>query len=451
MDKETKNLGYIILVVILILIFLIIMKLASGFSYDVSSLPFADLEDVVVNDTGNLSINCGICNFTSFMGFVNVSNVSFVSFDVFVPNGTPDGNYSDVWFLFSDFSNETLFFEFNVSVNATNASVNDTGNVSVNDTSVGFANISLFPSPVNNSKFGSGDAFPGVVSVVYDGFINFSSSNISLLFNNQSIPSIDFFYDNESFWFDLGEEVDGVYSGLWDLVDDNGSVLHYSYVFEVKTSPPINPRSVSPGKGQYTDDVLDLRVFMEAPTYTIYYIVSDGFPAIGAAGWNLMSHSGNQSSVFDLDFAGLDLGAVYLKIVDEFNNVAVYPTGIISAPMLEVDVDDRIRRADKGDTLNFDVSVRLKESGGDFLRCKLDDFIDMDSKKYDLETKEFWAVPNIAYLVFDDEEYGLDNEFDETIIINGDRSVDLELVIDVPSIAEKGEDYNTRLECIVTG
>ncbi len=57
----------------------------------------------------------------------------------------------------------------------------------------------------------------------------------------------------------------------------------------------------------------------------------------------------------------------------------------------------------------------------------------------------------IAYLVDDDEEYTLDTEYDETIELNGARSKDFELVIDVPMIAEKGEDYSSVLDCIVTG
>lgn len=451
MDKERSKrvLDYTVLATILILVLVILIKTVSGFSYNVATLPYYGIEDVIFNDTRNVTINltCTNCSFSWLVGvhFDNLSNATFFSYDIIVPNGTPDGNYTDSWFVWIDgnLTNESVVFLFNVSVNS---SFED--NVSEN---VSVANISLSPTPANNSLFGAVDPFPTYVTVLYDGFINFSVSNISLLFNNQSVPSITFNFDNETFWFNLGEAVDGVYSGYWDLVDANGSVLHYNYVFKVKTSPPINPRSVSPGKGQYTDDVVDLRVTMEAPEYTIYYVVSDGFPLTASGGWNLMSSSEDQFFVLDLDFASLDLGAIYIKIIDEYENIAIYPTAIISAPMVEIEVDDRIRRADQGDTLNFDITLRIKEDSGNLLRCKLEDFIDMDSKKFDFETKEAWAIPRIAYLVDDDEEYALDTEFDETIDLDGDRSRDLELIIDVPKIAEKGEDYSSLLECIVTG
>ncbi|RLJ02897.1 MAG: hypothetical protein DRP08_04160, partial [Candidatus Aenigmatarchaeota archaeon] len=349
---------------------------------------------------------------------------------------TENNNYSEEYLLFKNqtdlIENFSILFRFDVQIPEP------------------AANITIFDiSPQNNSLFGNFDILPEEIIIPYLGDIDFANSQIQLKYNGTVVNSYNLILTNSSFKLNLTELPEGLYEGFYSLQDQDGRILEYYHRFEVFTGKPPRPISIYPAKGRYSDEVYDFRVTMESGNYTVSYLVHDGFPALGASGWTPLSYSNGDYNIHDFDFEKAGIGAIYVRITDIFGNIVIYPTGIISAPSINIDIDQDSKTVEAGDEISIDVSVSLKKDSGTLLRCRMTDFIANE----DDDDEVSWRIKTNGRIEFDDDddEYiDLYNDFDETLEIKeGITSKDLELSLNIPISTIPEEDYESTLECII--
>ena len=246
---------------------------------------------------------------------------------------------------------------------------------------------------------------------------------------------------NTSFRLELQQIPDGSYSGNWVLKDSNGTARNIQYSFHINQDDPPAPVAVSPEKGRYTNEIRDIIVTMDTGNYTLFYLVNDGYPPIGSTRWASMSYIDGQYILGNFDFSKAGLGQIYLKVVDKFGNIAIFPTALISAPSIDFDIEERTKTVGPGDEVALEVDLRLKKDSGTKLRCKMEDFIANE----DDDDEVSWPVKAHASLRFEDDEdvfMDLYNDFEETLVLpTGITSKLLELVINIPLSAKVNEDY----------
>ena len=443
-----------------IILCLVMILLAAGiveahFNYDIVSLPFQTTETAnftgIENDT--LSWNCTrvdintTCIYTSpeFFNYTfppsnisnetNETNITLnigVLFNVSVPNGTANQQILERYDIYRNGLLDD-FLSFNI-------------NVSIPPPAQPAANITITSiSPDNGSMFNMFSTLPTQVEVDFDGQINWSKSTMTLKFNNQSVAWIHRTINNNSVIFVFLQVPDGTYTGDWVLYDtqNNSLPLIYNYVFKVRTVLPPLPIEVYPNKGGYTDDVTEFRVRMNNTDFSVWYIVKDELP-IETDSWIGVPVLGSSFVISNFDFQSQGIGAVYLKIVDEFGNFRITPTGIISKPSFTVSVADRSRTVTPGDLISMDVTIDKKPGSGHTLSCRLKDFV---SSNYN----GTWYVRNRARLIdsSNDDFMTLGPDYSDSLDIGTPSSKTLSLEIDVPTSGLSNDDYISNLECVL--
>jgi hypothetical protein len=433
------------------IVFILLMVLLAGlvqasFHYDLVSLPFAANESVFFTGIpgDNISWNCtrvdlnSTCIYTmpgffnySFppSNFSNETNVTLnvsVLFNVFVPNGIINSQILERYdFYRNGLIDDFLSFNINVSIPPP---ANPNSSIVINQI-----------SPANGSGFNMFSTLPVQVIVNYSGIINWSRSNMMLLYNGSNVSWINRTLGDGGVVFRLGQVPDGVYSGNWILYDNvnNSLALEYSYYFVVKTVKPPMPVEVYPAKGRYANDVLQLLVRLDSINYGVFYIVKDSVPGYDDS-WTIVPVLSNSFVIQNFDFGNQGLGALYLKIIDEVGNYRITPTGVISSPSFSVSLDDRIRSVDLGDRTVISGRFVQKKGSGSSFSCRMKDFSSGNRS---------WSVRGRVRIIFDKDTLEIEPVYSDSVAV--DASEDFDMEIDIPDGNVANDDYTSNLECVL--
>ena len=303
--------------------------------------------------------------------------------------------------------------------------------------------IVLSVDPVNGSVFVMGDSIPPRVSVEFNGTLDYNASSISLLYNNESVNWISFVFGFNSFRFNFQQMPDGVYSGSWVLVSEDNVSTFYDYEFRVIRSAPPLAFNVNPGVGVYTTEEVVLSAQLPSAGFVLQWILSDGFPSAGSANWRSLVETSPGVFSVPVNFGELGSGAIYLKVLDEFGNFRIQPTGIVSSDVLKLEVASSRISVFPGHLAEFGFSVSRKDISKRLLRCRLSNFVS-DNVFGDVFIAERSSV------VLGNNRISVFNDFQETLTVPGVPVFLPKLVIDVPIGLEQGI-YTAELECLVTG
>jgi hypothetical protein len=409
-------------------------------NHSISSLPYTSQKSYLIDSILNTSLDLFCvtdnCAFTTPSEFtLNFSNTTQknITFNISLPSNVSNAYYTDIYGLRhngSNVSNFSLSFNYNVSVPV----------IPVNISSLRF-------SPLNNSYFGQFDSLPSKIIVNYSGHINYSNSIINLYHNGNPINWFNFSNTSNSFTLSLTQILDGNYEGFWVLRDNQNITKYINYSFSINQEDPPAPISISLEKGRYKSEVRDIVISMDSLNYSIYYLFNDGYPPIGSSNWVPIKLVNNQYMLSGFNFGSANIGHMYLKVIDIFGNIAIYPTGIISAPSINIEVENRIRSIEPGDEVFLDVDLSLKKGSGSNLRCKLDNFVAYNSDSdYELPVKAHSSLRNTN----DDNYIDLYNTYEETLKIPANTiSQDLEFSFRIPLSVRVNEDYRSVIECII--
>jgi hypothetical protein len=442
MNKEGQAMKFLLLIILIL--FIITVAFASAIVEDIkiTSLPHNSSENITINiDGNNTEPIIIVCNSTAAScqyvtpSITNFTNSSNITFSTYIPSNTPNQNVTETFnFYINNTKIENLSVIYNLEIIVPPIR---TANITITEV-----------SPGNNSFFGQYDNLPDKWRISYTGDLDLLNSNFRIYINNTLFTDYNFWNETNSLIWNFTSINDGNYVMEARFQDSEGYNLTKSYQFQIKTTPPPRPLGISPGKFQYTNEIKDLQITMDHSNYTVYYIINDGYPSIANSGWQRLSYINEKFSKIGFDFSNEGIGQIYLKIIDQFDNIRIEPTCIISAPSIDIQIEDRTKSVEPGDEIRLDIEIDIKKGSGEYLRCKMSDFIANE----DLDDETYWSVKNIATLhVVDDEDNDmfLEDDYDMTIDLGSDTSAELELRIKIPINAKINEDFRSDLECII--
>lgn len=424
------------LIPVLIIVMMILPVHALVTKHDIISLPWqnqTDIQYTAPEGEGNLTIICPGCVFTqplnSTFSFLNFSNHS-ISFSSNITNIT-NGIYSEDAQLVVNMSEviENLTFIYNVSVPAAEKRLNFT--------------IIRF-TPANDSYIGLFDEIPQYIEVRYIGSIDLNKSTFSAVLNGTSFTSYNVTTGPGLIRLNfLNITNEGKFELTMNLFDNQDQSNQFYYTFQMRQAQPPKPLLISPAVGEYGADVTDLRVTMEDSNYSVYYIVYDGLPPVGAVGWKPLTLI---EGIFTqpLNFGSEPIGALYLKIIDRFGNIRIHSTGIISSPEFQMAFDERSKGVEPGDEIALELTFSFKPGIAKAVQCRMQEFKSKTSTSG-------WDIRNTAKLISqdDEEEYVyVYADYDEPIRLSAtDNRLVRDLQLLVPLNINPQEDYSSKLEC----
>jgi hypothetical protein len=443
MIKENKVRKIILFTIVIFFLLAVVFASAIENDIKITSLPYNSSDNITINiDGNNTDPIIIVCNSTAANcqyvtpSTTNFTNSSNITFSTFIPSNTSNQNVTET---FTFYINNTKINNLSVIYNLEIAVV-----------PIREANITITGIlPGNNSFFGQYDSLPTLWRISYEGDLDLSNSNFEIYKDNLLFNDYIFWNDTNSLLWNLSSNEDGEYKLIARFQDAQGYNSTKSYQFQIKTSTPPKPLGISPSKGKYKDEIKDLQITMDNNNYTVYYIVNDGYPSIANSGWKTLSYINEKYSYIGFDFSDQGIGQIYLKIIDEYGNIRIEPTCIVSAPSLELTIEDRSKSVEPGDEIRLTIEIDIKKGSGEYLRCKMSDFIANEN----LDDEVSWNINNIATLyVIDDEnnDIFLEDNYDMTLDLGSVTSEELELKLQIPINTIINEDYRSELECIIS-
>lgn len=335
------------------------------------------------------------------------------------------------------------FFSNSTTINLTNnTTINFTLSPNNTTTPQGVTITSI--TPANNTIFSADDTLPTSVRVAYNGNLDLSKSNITLLYNNSQQPFILFRDDpGRRFSFQIDQQPDGIYKGEWTLVSTNNVTTNYNYRFEIITTQPDKAFNIAPAPGKYTTETTTLQAETNQSNYTVQWIISDGYPNPLSSGWKSLAQTGTLYSEA-INFENAAVGAVYLKVLDAAGNYRIQPTGIVSSPNFELDFERTRIEVFRDEIAEYEFQVIRKDLNKQKLRCKLEDLI----KDRGTSRQRLINTNGKATLLYNDQEVDLLTEYEGTLQIGLTRITTIELVYETPEVIPVG-DYEGTIECLI--
>jgi hypothetical protein len=428
---------------ITLMLLVLLLPLAAGLQYltqlDITQVPFntTSVINLTAGENDVLRLICmqnasaleGACLYATPENYT-LANITNISFSISLPNLT-SGQYSEQFLMTLNgtlIDNFSIKFLYNISLLVPTPEINIT-----------ILNI----SPENGTYFSQFDTIPTFIEVKYFGYINFTESNLEVTSNGTKIETLLAKTTGAFRLHLLNISSEGIIEGKWTFIDNNGQQLPYYYTFEMHRAMPSKPVSVSPSRGKYSTGTIDLEVTMESDNYSIYYMIYDGLPPTGNKNWKKLIYTDGIFEYAGINMATAPVGSIYLKIVDRFGNIRIYPTGIISSERFNIDIDERSKSVEPGTEISLSLSFDLKQGASDTMQCKMSNF---KSKT----TISNWDVRNTVKLSNpdDDEDYiFILPAYDDPITIPDDTSFERNLLIFVPVNINAGEDYTSKLLC----
>jgi hypothetical protein len=384
---------------------------------------------VYSNPTGNLSING--TNYGLTPAQLNLTPA------IYLINVTASGYWPNATTINLS-TNTTLNLTLS-PINNTNTT-NSTGNQTGNQTPQNITIESI--TPENGKIYSKDDTKPTAVDVILNGTLNLNASNITLVHNGENKSWIIFRTRPRGFYFQLDQTPDGVYSGHWTLVSTDNVTTVYDYEFSIITTQPPKAYNIGPPPDHYTTDRTTLEAEMNGTNYTMQWLVSDGYPSASSSKWKSMSQTGNRYSE-SIDFEEADVGAIYLKILDQAGNYRIQPTGIVSAPYFQIDFEKTKYDIFRDEIAEIEFLIIRKDPFRKLLRCQLENLV----KDRGTSKQQVINTNGRATLTHDEDDIELKTEYDETLDIGTSRETTIELTYETP-IVPVGK-YEGVLECLI--
>jgi hypothetical protein len=337
----------------------------------------------------------------------------------------------------------SLNLSTNTTINLTLSPINTTN--TTNTTNQTTTNITILQTtPGNKAFFSADDTLPTSVTVVYNGSLDINKSKIELLHNGENKSWIILRHEpGNRFSFQLDQQPDGIYTGNWTLISNDNTTSNYQYEFSIITTQPDKVYNIAPEPGHYKTDTVTLQAEANGTNLTVQWLISDGFPSATSSKWKSLSQTSNLYSE-DINFENAEVGAVYLKVLDQAGNFRIQPTGIVSAPSFEIDFDRTSLEVFKDEIAEFEFQVIRKDINKKKLRCKLEDLI----KDKGTSKQQIINTNGKATLLHGSDEADLMTDYEETLDIGSSRTTTIELVYETPAIIPIG-DYEGTIECLI--